>query len=103
MDIWFQLRRSARHLWPAVLSVGFVTYFGYHLVQGDRGLIVHAQLSRDVSRARAELQAVHAERERLQTRVNLLHPDHVDRDMLDERARRILGLVHPDEVVIMGK
>lgn len=36
----------------------------------------------------------------LQNRVDLLHPDRVDSDLAGELARRNLGVLHPDEVVI---
>ena len=42
-------------------------------------------------------------RERLRRRVELLHPEHLDPDMLDERARETLGLMHPDEVVVFQR
>jgi cell division protein FtsB len=32
--------------------------------------------------------------------VQLLNPKSVDRDMLDEWSRRVLGYGHPDEIVI---
>jgi cell division protein FtsB len=32
--------------------------------------------------------------------VGLLRPDHLDPDLLDERARAVLNLAAPDEIVI---
>ena len=29
-----------------------------------------------------------------------MHPDHVDPDMLDEQVRLMLGLAHPDDLII---
>jgi cell division protein FtsB len=39
-------------------------------------------------------------REALARQVRLLRPENLNRDMLDEQARRTLGLTHPDDVVI---
>jgi len=44
-----------------------------------------------------------AELSRLERRVALLRGDGLSRDMLEERARDVLGLVHKDEVVILGR
>ena len=30
----------------------------------------------------------------------MLRPDGLDRDMLDERARAVLNLAHPDDLVV---
>ena len=46
------------------------------------------------------LAAVEAERSTLERRVDLLRPDHLDRDMLDERARSQLNLAAPNDIVI---
>jgi cell division protein FtsB len=41
-----------------------------------------------------------AERRVIERRVAALRPDSLDLDMLDERARQVLDLVHEDELVI---
>ena len=33
----------------------------------------------------------------------LLHEETLDRDLLDERARAVLGLAHPDEIIVLGR
>lgn len=83
-----------------VLCVCAIAYFGYHSVQGDRGLIGYARLTAELERARMALADTQSERLALAHRVGLLNPDHIDTDMLDEQARRQLGLAHPDDVVI---
>ncbi len=77
-------------------------YFSYHLIQGDRGLSAWLRLSQEVRTAQATLAQVEGQRRALDQRVNLLRPDHLDRDMLDERARSALNLVGPDERVIFA-
>lgn len=88
---------------PALLASLGVVYFGYHAIYGSRGLVAYAGLSQEVARAEQVLKLTEAERERLQKRVKLLHPDGLDPDMLDERIRETLGLVHPDEVVVLKR
>lgn len=78
-----------------------VAYFGYHAVQGDYGLLSWWRLSGQLEELEVEASATLEERERMERRVNLLKPSAIDRDMLDERARETLGLIHPDEVILL--
>jgi len=103
MDSLYELRRRARGLVVPTLCILAAAYFGYHAVQGERGLIAYIQYSLEVQRVEAELALIRAEREQLGHKVALLHPDHVDPDMLDEQLRRILGLAHPDELIVFGQ
>ena len=103
MSIAHDIGRRARLIIGPVLGITLCAYFAYHLVQGDRGLTAWLRLTQQVRDARMTLAAVEAERTTLERRVNLLRPDHLDRDMLDERARSQLNLAAPNEVVIFNK
>ena len=100
MSIVLEIRRRARLVLGPVLGISLVAYFAYHLVEGDRGLTAWMRLNQQVREAKTTLAAVEAERTTLERRVDLLRPQHLDRDMLDERARRELDLVGPNETVI---
>lgn len=95
-------RRAVKAIWPA-LSLGAIAYFGYHAVHGERGLVRAAQLAQELERAKITAQDATAERERWQSRVQLLRSDSLDPDLLDERARFILGLTAPDEIVLYNR
>jgi len=97
-----EIRRRARLIIGPICGISLVGYFAYHLVQGDRGLSAWMRLSQEIRIAQATLDAAEGERRALDQRVNLLRPNHLDRDMLDERARASLNLVAPDERVIFG-
>ena len=84
---------------PAI-GVCVVAYFLYYAVQGDRGLIALKQFQGEIATAEAVLEQVRAERERLDRRAQLMRSDHLDPDMLDERARSMLNLTTRDEIVI---
>lgn len=102
MEAWHQLKDRARGLlWPGLCLLA-TFYFGYHALQGDRGLIAYAQTGMEIKRMQAELETIRAERQRLEHRVALLHPEHIDPDMLDEQARRVLGLARPDELIVFN-
>ena len=95
-----EIRRRARAITGPVLAISLVGYFAYHLFVGDRGLIAWLQLTQQLHDAKATLAALDGERQALDHRVGLLRPDHLDPDMLDERARAVLNLAAPDEIVI---
>ncbi len=101
MAVGNDIRARARQAVAPVLGTLVFLYFSYHMVQGDRGLIAYLQLSTQLAAAQAEHAEVRVERDRLAHRVALLRSDHLDPDMLEERARVMLNLVHPDEVVIL--
>ena len=101
MSILREIRRRARLIIGPFLGISLCAYFAYHLVEGDRGLAAWLRLQQELREARATLAAAEAERTTLERRVELLRPEHLDRDMLDERARSQLNLVGPNEIVIM--
>ena len=75
-------------------------YVGYQSVQGERGLLGWVERSADVERSRAEVAALAEERRKLERRVSQLRTDNLDLDLLDQEARRLLNLGHPDEEVL---
>ncbi len=84
-----------------VAGVMLIGYFAYHAVEGERGLRSYFALQHRTETAQSALDALRGEREILERRVRLLRPDSLDLDMLEERARRILGFVREDERVIL--
>jgi cell division protein FtsB len=92
-------RRFAEVLGP-LTGAALIAYFGYHAVQGDRGLIAWWNLRHQIEEADFELAAVGAKKKILEHRVSLLRPESLDRDMLEERARAMLGVVHKDDLIV---
>ena len=80
-----------------------VAYFGFHFVHGERGLIAWLRLNQQIEVTQARLQIASAERQRLEHRIDLLGPERLDTDLLDERSRAVLGLAHPDDIVVLGR
>ncbi|MEX2009167.1 MAG: septum formation initiator family protein [Dongiaceae bacterium] len=101
MAVLRELRRRARQIAPPVLGACLVAYFAYHAVQGDRGIIAWLVLNQQIREAETVAAAGAAERATLEHRVALLGPAGLDPDLLDERARIMLGLVQGDELVIL--
>ena len=103
MGLWYDMRRGLRRAIAPCLGFCALLYFIYHTVQGDRGVIAYLRLNAQLERAEMALMESNAARDILARRVELLRPENLDRDMLDEQARHILGLAHPDDVVIYNK
>ena len=101
MGLANDIGRRAVHAMVPFLAVAAVTYFGYHAVQGDRGLIAWFRLTQQIAHAESSLHALAAERHELQRSIRLLGPGQLDRDLLDERARMVLGLAHPEELIVL--
>jgi cell division protein FtsB len=95
-----EIRRRLRSIVGPVLGITLVAYFAFHLFAGERGLMAWMQLSQELRDAQATYAAVHGEEQALEHRVALLRSDHLDPDMLDERARSVLHLGAPGEIVI---
>jgi len=103
MALLGELKKRLRYAVGPVLGIGIFGYFAYHAIEGERGLFAYMRLQdriAEAEQARLEVAAVRAEMER---RVALLRPDHTDPDMLDERARLMLNLAQPDEVVAFNR
>ena len=101
MTFSHSLRRRIRRVSVSFLGVSATFYFVFHVFHGDRGLITWVQLRQQVVEVEATAKAMATERKHLEKKVRLLHPESLDPDMLDERARLMLNFGHPDELVIL--
>jgi len=100
MVIIAEFRARARHVLGPAISICLVSYFVYHVIHGDRGLIAWRGFEQRVASAGLELREIRVERRTLENRVSLLRPESLDPDMLDEWSRRILNFGYRDETVI---
>ena len=101
MGLFYELRLRARYIIGPVLGIFAVGYFAYHAIRGERGVIALRQLSHQVELAQLEYYKIKSQREELEHRVSLLHPDSLDPDMLDERARVMLNYGLKNDIVII--
>jgi cell division protein FtsB len=85
---------------PTALCAILIFYFGIQAVTGDRGILKGARREEALTTRTSELKALQAERADLETRVRLLSDSHLSRDLLEERARVLLGFADPRDYVI---
>lgn len=76
------------------------SYFGFAAMQGQHGMFRQIELTAEERRLESELAEVSAEVEMLRNKTRRLSDDFLDLDLLDERARDMLGMVRADEIVI---
>lgn len=92
-------RNTGRLIVPA-LTVAVLSYFGYHVYHGEFGIDSKSRLRERASVLQTQLDSVHAVRVTLERQVGLLHDGTIDKDMLDEQARRALNLSQADELTV---
>lgn len=98
-----QHRKSyLRPLIVPLVAVAFSGYFAWHGWHGSFGIEARRQLDREATRLASELDAIHKERATIERRVALLRASSLESDMLDERAREILGFANANEVVVFA-
>jgi len=79
----------------------FIGYFAVHAFTGNHGLRAQLDLDQQLATMQQELSDAKAERALWERRVSLLRSERLDPDMLDERARALLGLVDPRELTLL--
>jgi cell division protein FtsB len=79
----------------------FIGYFGVNAFTGAHGLRAQADLDKQMATMQGELARLKAERAEWERRVSLLRADRIDPDMLDERARALLGYADPRDITLL--
>ena len=84
-------------------AVLFIGYFAVNAYTGNHGLKAKQSLDAQIAELSAELADLKESRAHWERRLSLLRSTSIDPDMLDERARVLLGYVHPHDVVMPVK
>jgi cell division protein FtsB len=84
-----------------IFAAAFIGYFGINAFTGNHGLRAQADLDQQLASMQSELSHLKAERALWERRVALLRSDRLDPDMLDERARSLLGFVDPRDLTLL--
>ena len=94
------IQRAAKAMVPPVLFLALTGYFGWNATRGDHGLTAYGQRQKQLVTAQASLASAEAERDAWEKRVAGLRANHIDPDTLDERARAMLNLADPNDIVV---
>ena len=89
------------------LSTAFLAllifYFAFHAFTGEGGLLQSDKRDATLVAKTQELARLNAERHDLEVRAKLLRDESLSADLLEERARSLLGFADPRDYVIRMK
>ena len=83
-----------------LIGVSLCFYFSYHLVQGERSYLRLISLEKKIEKLSTEYASLKEKRTALEEKVIMLRPDSINKDLLEERVRHVLGFIHPDERIL---
>ena len=99
MSLGRTVRRKAREAAAPAVFLALVGYFLWSATQGDRGLEASPQRQEELATALAEQKQAEAEVAMWERRIAGLQR-RIDTDALDERARAMLNLSDPHDVIV---
>ena len=85
---------------PSAILLLLVVYLGVQALTGQRGLLSGHERDSLMVRREAQLAGIMEQRRDLEVRVRYLRTDSLSRDLLEERARAVLGFADPRDYVI---
>lgn len=102
MQMWtrqHKQRNTGRLIVPGI-AVMFLSYFGFHAYHGEYGIYSKYQLEGRIAELGETLKSTIAERTALERRVQMLREGTIEKDMVDEFARRELDYSRPNELTV---
>lgn len=94
------MRKHRSALVFMVVCLTALGYFAWHGVYGSRGMERLQARQFEVQRLEKKAAALNEKRAGLEDDVQLLRPQSIDPDTLDEKARALLEFAHPNDRVI---
>jgi cell division protein FtsB len=94
------------HRYDVLVCLGCVALlasFAWYAQLGPRGYAYRAELEKDIAALMVENAALKTEKQALERQVQLMRPEHIDRDMLEELARTQLKMLQPNVVIVSQK
>lgn len=95
-----EVKRKAKAAVAPLFFLSLILYFGWNATKGDHGLVAYAQRQQLLKQAQDDLARVQAEKVGWEHKVAALRSNHLDTDMLDERARAMLNLSDPADLIV---
>ena len=93
-------KRVIQAVLPPALFLSLVAYFLWNATQGERGLQAYAMRQEQLKSLQSELSRTLQEQANWERRVAGLRSQRLDPDMLDERARAMLNVADPTDIVV---
>ncbi len=83
------------------LCLTLLGYFAYHAQTGRYNIHTKAEMSAKADQLREDLAEIREKRKLLEKKVAQLTNGTLEKDALDEAVRRNLGLIGPNEIVVL--
>lgn len=101
MRVISELRRRMRHVLPPLVWLVLTFYFGWHAVNGERGLRRMFELKQEIAVAKQVADEIALRRTEMERKIQMLSPQSIDVDMLEESARSMLNMGQDGDYVIL--
>lgn len=101
MRLFQEMRRRVRYIIAPLFWLVLTVYFGYHAVNGERGLRRLFELKQEIQIASQVAGEVALRREEMEKKVHQLSPQSLDVDMLEESARTLLNMGQDGDYIIL--
>lgn len=82
------------------VTITMAAYFAFAAVQGDLGVLKRMQIASELRDLNAQRDALKVKVAEMENKTLRLSDRYLDLDLLDERARDVLGMMRVDDVVI---
>lgn len=89
---------GAAIFFAAVLSLS--AYFIFAAIQGDYGHFSRIQIEAEEKILKTQLADLRSQRIAIANKTHRLSDEFLDLDLLDQQARRLLGMARPDEIIV---
>lgn len=77
-------------------------YLSFHAISGERGIYAWFKQKHTIEALQQELGVLQSQREAYEQKITHLRRSSLDLDLLDEQARRQLGFIEQDEIIILN-
>lgn len=95
-----EVRKGAAGTILVVSILAIAGYLGSSTLQGNNGLFRLFQIEAQEAKLQEDLASLRQERAAIEIKTRQLSATPVDPDILEEQARRVLGLARTDEVLL---
>ncbi len=94
-------RHLVRQNFLALIAFSLCFYFCYHTMLGQRSVIRLMALEKKVTAVSEQQDSLEQQRTALEKKVMMMRPGSIDRDLLEERVRSVLGYSYSDEKILL--
>ena len=101
MNKLLQHRYVIRQNLITLIGISLCIYFAYHALQGNRSVLRLLALNQSIETMSLEEDTLASERIALEQKVAMMRPGSISKDLLEERARMVLGYKYEDEIAIL--